>query len=275
MLGAGGGLRPSRLGGGNELTDDRVLLFDELTRTALRQLAADALFVWPVGATEQHGPHLPVGTDAFHVERVTQDATAIAARDIPVVLVPLLPFGSSPHHLPFGGTMSLATETYYRVVLELAESLVTGGVRRLFIVNGHGGNHELVQLVARDLALRHDVDVAAGSWWAMAWDSLVEVGAHETGRFPGHSGAFETSLLMAMRPELVTSPLPRRDEPGSTDPRRFGGPYRAERHGFWQRIEGYTDSPALGDADRGRLYLDVAAKSVAEQLVAFWNSTRD
>jgi len=253
------------------VTDGQVLLFDELTREALQEVGADALFVWPVGATEQHGPHLPVGTDAFHAERVTRDAAAIAARTIPVVLVPILPFGSSPHHLPFGGTMSLATETYYRIVLELAESLITGGVRRLFIVNGHGGNHELVQLVARDLALRHEVDVGAGSWWAMAWDALVDVGAHETGRFPGHSGAFETSLVLAMRPDLVHPPLPHRQEPGSTDPRRFGGLHRTERHGFWQRIDGYTDSPDLGDADRGRRFLEVAARAVAEQLVAFWS----
>ena len=270
-----GGRPPRACAGGSELTDNGLLLFDEQTRESLRQIAGDALFLWPVGATEQHGPHLPVGTDAFHVERVTRDAAALAAREIPVALLPVLPFGSSPHHLPFGGTMSLATETYYRVVLELAESLVSGGVRRLFIVNGHGGNHELVQLVARDLALGHDVDVAAGSWWAMAWDALVEVDAHEAGRFPGHSGAFETSLLLAMRPELVTAPLPHRDRPGSTDPRRFGGLHRAERHGFWQGIEGFTDSPDLGDADRGRLYLDVAAKAVAEQLVAFWNSNRE
>lgn len=257
------------------MADVAVPQFEELTREALRRIAPDALFVWPVGATEQHGTHLPVGTDAFHAERVTRDAAAIAAADIPLVLVPTLPFGSSHHHLPFGGTMSLATETYYRVVLELAESLVTGGVKRLFIVNGHGGNHELVQLVARDLALRHEVDVAAGSWWAMAWDALVDVGAHETGRFPGHSGAFETSLLLAMRPELVTEPLPHREQPGATDPGRFGGLHRAERHGFWQGIDGYTDSPDLGDADRGRQYLEVAAKAVAEQLVSFWNSTRE
>jgi creatinine amidohydrolase len=247
--------------------------FEELSRVALRRAAGDALFVWPVGATEQHGPHLPVGTDAFHADRVTRDAAAIAARDIPVVVVPTLPFGSSPHHLPFGGTMSITTETYYRVLFELAESLVIGGVRRVFIVNGHGGNHELVQLVARDLVLRHAVDVAAGSWWAMAWDALVEGGAHEVGRLPGHSGAFETSLVMAMRPELVDASLPHRDDPGSTDPRRFGGLHRAEIHGFWQDIDGYTDSPDLGSPDLGQRYLGLAAQAVADQLVAFWKST--
>jgi creatinine amidohydrolase len=252
------------------VTAGGALRFEELTRGALRDRAGDSLFVWPVGAIEQHGPHLPVGTDTFHAEDVTRRAASIAATEIPVVVVPVMPFGSSPHHLVFGGTMSLATETYYRVIMELAESLVTGGVRRLFIVNGHGGNHELVQLVARDLALRHQVDVAAGSWWSMAWDALIDAGAHAVGRMPGHSGAFETSLVMALRSELVESELPHRDDPGATDPRRFGGLHRAELHGFWQEIDGYTDSPDLGSAELGRRYLDVAGRAVADQLVAFW-----
>ena len=250
-----------------------LLRFEELTRDAVRDQASTALFVWPVGAIEQHGPHLPVGTDTFHADRVTGDAASIASATIPIVLVPTLPFGSSAHHLPFGGTMSIATETYFRVVLGLAESLIDGGVRRLFIVNGHGGNHELIQLVARDLALRHEVHVAAGSWWAMAWDALVEAGAHEVGRMPGHSGTFETSVVMAMRPELVSAPLPHRDDPGSTDPRRLGELHRAEHHGFWQSIDGFTDSPDLAKPERGRRYLEVAARAVADQLVAFWRST--
>lgn len=256
------------------MTAGQFIRLHELTRVAARTAADAALFVWPVGAIEQHGPHLPVGTDTMHVERVALDAVAIAARQIPIVLVPTLPFGSSPHHVPFGGTMSIASDTYYRVMLELAESLVAGGVRRLFIVNGHGGNHELIQLVARDLALRHDIEVAAGSWWAMAWDALVSIGAHERGRFPGHAGAFETSLVLAMRPELVESPLPHRDDPGSTDPRRFGGLHRTERHGFWQSIDGFSDSPDLGNADHGSRYLEVAAEAVAGQLLAFWSSSK-
>ena len=145
------------------------VLFEELTRVALRELAPEALAVWPVGATEQHGPHLPVGTDAMHAEWVAREAAARAAAQLTVVVAPTLRIGSSAHHLPFGGTMSLPTETYHRVIRAGVESLVTDGFRRVFVVNGHGGNHELIQLAVRDLALElPDVHLAAGSWWAMA-----------------------------------------------------------------------------------------------------------
>src|SRR5262245_33503799 len=130
-----------------------ALLLEEMTRESLNEIASRALVVLPVGATEQHGPHLPVGTDSFTVEYIAHAASSDAAGSIPVVVAPTLRFGSSHHHIPFGGTLSLSTETYYRVITELTESLILGGFKRLFILNGHGGNNELIQLAARDLAL--------------------------------------------------------------------------------------------------------------------------
>jgi creatinine amidohydrolase len=224
-----------------------------------------------VGATEQHGPHLPVGTDFLTVEHVARAAAVEAAALIPVLVAPTLPFGSSNHHLPFGGTMSLGTETYYRAIYDLAESLVIDGFRRLFILNGHGGNHELVQLVVRDLALKYPVRAAAGSYWTVAWDALVGAGAHRLGRFPGHAGVFETSQVLALRPDLVRQPLPHREGVTEGDTRGFRA-YRAEAHGFWQNIDGFTDSPDRASADRGRAYLSTAVREVASALVEFYRA---
>ena len=116
----------------------------------------------PLGATEQHGPHLPSGTDTFAVESIARDAAALAAEQISVVVTPSLPFGSSAHHLIFGATLSLSTETYYKALCDLLESLVQDGFTRIFLINGHGGNHELAQLAARDMALKHPVRIGAG-----------------------------------------------------------------------------------------------------------------
>ena len=160
------------------------LLFEDMTRLQLREIAPSALAVLPVGATEQHGPHLPTGTDAMHAEHVAREAAAEIADRTPVVVTPTLAFGSSPHHLPFGATLSLRTQTFGQVVYDLGTSLVRAGFQRIFIVNGHGGNHELVQLAARDLALEYPVAVAAGSWWAIAWNALAVGGACELGRTP-------------------------------------------------------------------------------------------
>jgi creatinine amidohydrolase len=244
-------------------------LLQELTRAEARALAPHALVVFPTGATEQHGPHLPVGTDHFAVERIARAAALLVADTIPVVVAPTLPFGSSHHHLPFGGTMSLSTETYYRVLVDLAESLITGGFRRIFIVNGHGGNDEIVQLAARDLALRHPACLAAASYWNAAWDALVGAEAHLPGRLPGHAGAFETSLVLALRPELVHEPRPHRENAESADPRGYRR-YRAEYHGSWQRTDGFTDSPDRATAERGQRYLAAAARGVSEALTEFY-----
>jgi len=100
-------------------------LFAEMNREQLRAAAGESLAVLPIAATEQHGPHLPTGTDLFAAEAVAREAAALAAEKIPVIVTPALPFGSSHHHFIFGATLSLSTETYYRVLCELVESLIT------------------------------------------------------------------------------------------------------------------------------------------------------
>jgi creatinine amidohydrolase len=250
----------------------RPVLFAELTRTDLAELAPRALVVVPLGATEQHGPHLPTGTDFFHAEWVARAAATQAAHEIPVVVTPTLPFGSSEHHFPFGGTISLSTTVYYEAVTAIAESLVRDGFRRIFLVNGHGGNHDLVQLVARDVALRQPVAVAAASWWSAAWDVMVGEGALEVGRLPGHAGGFETSLVMALRPELVSPDLPDRPPAPAKPGARFPPVVREERHGFWQSIDGYTDGAGRATPEAGRRWLDVASDELARLFVAFFRA---
>jgi creatinine amidohydrolase len=246
-------------------------LLHDLTREQANELAPEALVVFPTGATEQHGPHMPVGTDCFAVEAVARAAAQMASEYFPVVVAPTLPFGSSQHHLPFGGTMSISTETYYRTVYDLTHSLIQSRFRRIFIINGHGGNNELVQLVARDLALQHPANLAAASYWTTAWDALVSVEAHVPGRLPGHAGAFETSVVLALRPELVQEPRPERPNASGSGPRGQSS-YRAEYHGSWQAMDGYTDSPARATAEMGQRYIDAAVPAVAQALREFYTA---
>lgn len=245
------------------------LLFHEHTRTELKALAPEALVVFPVGAIEQHGPHLPVATDSFAVEHVTRAAAAQAAAQIPILVAPTLYFGSSHHHLTFGATMSLSAETYYRVLTELLESLVIGGFKRFFIVNGHGGNDEIINLIARDIPLKHPVSVAAACYWNIAWEALIAARAHDNAWLPGHAGVFETSLILSLRPELVLEPRPHRDGDFTPSPRSSYPAYRSEVQGWWQRMDGYTDSPDRGEAERGKRDFDIIIAEVAKALVDF------
>lgn len=141
----------------------------------------------------------------------------------------------------------------------------------MFIVNGHGGNHELIAVAARDLALEVGIEVGACSWWSLASEELVAAGALDIGRLPGHAGAFESSLVLALDESLVREPRPHRDD---EDPSARAGTIdakmRVERPGSWQTIDGFTDSPDAGRADLGRTFLDVAAKKLALTMAEFF-----
>ncbi len=252
----------------------KLVLFNELTRVAAKEWAATGVLVIPVGATEQHGPHLPVGTDTFAVETIARRAAEAASNTIPIVVSPTLPFGCSPHHLPFGGTLSLSTDVYYHAVTDLAESRIIGGWSRILIVNGHGGNCELIQLVVRDLALKHPVHLAALSYWNNAWEELVEHGAHLNGRMPGHAGAFESSLVLALRPDLVVEPRPARPGNHAADPKGAAPRYRLESNALWQAIDGYTDSPAAGTAELGVRHLEIIVEELRKTMIDFYEATK-
>ena len=247
-----------------EIMKPKSLYFADHSAKSCRELAPDALVVLPLGATEQHGPHLPVGTDFFTIEHLAIEGARKAAAEISVLVAPTLPFGSSDHHLAFGGTFSLSTEVYYRLVCDLLRSLALDGFRRILLLNGHGGNHELVQLAARDIARTHPVDIVAASYWMLCWDGLLALDAHKGCRLPGHAGKFETSVMLALRESLVSSERPQREYDSDTDPRGAYGPYRRERHGSWQAIDGYSDSPSRASATLGRQYLPVMIDAVAQ-----------
>lgn len=245
-----------------------VLTFAETTRDVLHD-AVDHVVLLPVGACEQHGPHLPTGTDFLLITEIAQRVAAELRGELPVVVAPTLPVGYSAHHLPFGATISVSSATYQQFLIEMCESLLLSGFRRLFILNGHGGNSDIVNVVAREVALRHHVKVGAGSYWVMAWDALVHERAHERARLPGHAGAFESSLVAALWPELVRDPLPERDQSFSSDPRGFHSAYFAEDQENWLRIDGFSDNPRRARSEDGSRWLDAVVHGVADGVRQF------
>src|SRR5438094_2627312 len=118
----------------------------EMTRSEANKAAPDSLLIVPLGATEQHGPHLPVGTDSMLVEAVAERAVLELRDSFPVVLAPTLPVGSSAHHVPFGGTLSMTSLSFYGVLMDIGRSAAAGGFRRMFYLTGHGANHEIAQV---------------------------------------------------------------------------------------------------------------------------------
>lgn len=244
-----------------------VVSFAAVDRETLNALARDgAVLVVPLGATEQHGPHLAAGTDAIVVEELVHEAARLAQR--PVVVAPTLSFGSSHHHLSFGATLSLSTETYLRVLMDIGGTAATSGFRLVFFVNGHGGNHELAQLAVRDLAASHPTCwFGAGSWWAIAHHSLVARAGELN--VPGHAGAFETSVMLARHPELVGErPLAAEEVIAQQLARNRGGA-RWERGTRWPSSQGWTDAPADASAEVGGDVFAAAAAAIAAEIDSF------
>jgi creatinine amidohydrolase len=229
-----------------------------LTRGVARTLAADgAVAVVPIGAVEQHGDHLPLGTDFLLVEAVLDRALEQLHEDSTTwVRLPTLKFGHSPHHL-FAAAVSLRPSTLSDVLADVLSSLSQSGFRRIVIVNGHGGNDELVRLAVKAHSLQAEGTAAACSYWTLSAETTAEAAAAERPeRTPGHAGWFETSLMLAVHPELVADDRP--FEPADPPPLFDRSPapgLTVERYGEWPRVGGLTDDPAEATAEAGRLLL--------------------
>jgi creatinine amidohydrolase len=242
------------------------MLFAEMTRDAIGRVAPDAVAVLPTAAIEQHGPHMPTLTDTAACGEICRLASEAA--EVPVVVTPVMWIGHSHHHFPHPGVLSLSTTTFVQVLRELGDSLVRSGFRRIAIVNGHGGNDELVRVAARDIANAHPVSVAAASYWTIAWREIAPLAVQAGhGGLPGHAGAFETSLVLALRPELVRTDafppaLPARD----VTPAQLQSPTVIRAGESLGSGPGYTDDPSLASAEAGRRYLDAIVPALARFL---------
>ncbi|MFJ1899073.1 MULTISPECIES: creatininase family protein [unclassified Streptomyces] len=257
----------------------------ESTWRETRAAAAGSIAILPIGSQEQHAEHLPMGTDTMLADAVVSRALAVLAEraaagaDVPgTVRLPTLPYGHSPHHL-FAAALTLSAPVLGAVLDELLDSLAACGYRRVLVVNGHGGNDEIMRLAVKRFALRAEVTAAACSYWTLTdtgepGEGPEEVG--DSGLIPGHAGWFETSLMLAARPELVRTGRAGR-EPVDPPPLFDKPPYpglTVERHGEWERVGGSTDDASGADAVSGARLLERRALGLARAVLAFDAATR-
>ena len=176
--------------------------FADLTAAQIAALPEQTVAVLPLGAIEQHGPHLPVSTDFVAATEAARAAVQIAAASVPVVLLPGLAYTKSDEHHRFAGTIWLSWDTLMRTLVDIGRSLRASGISRLLFVNGHGGNSALGQVACREIRrqfglrtfLAHlSVPVDQGGDGSAAGELGMGI----------HGGHAETSLMLHLRPDLV------------------------------------------------------------------------
>ncbi len=234
--------------------------FAELTAPQIRRIHRDrTLVLAPIAACEQHSDHLPVITDTLLCGAV---ADGVEAR-LPerVLTLPVLWLGASDHHLPFGGTLTASLPTYEAMLIDLLRPLLVQGFTRILLLNGHGGNIDPLRVALRRLDNEFPKALLTGAaYWELAASNLAAL-CRGPRKDVGHACEIETSMMMAIRPDLVRTDLIQ-DDPC---------PSPAALEGlFWARdFQRRTDHGAVGfpehaSPESGRQMLEAVVTRVSD-----------
>lgn len=232
--------------------------------------ASRLIAVLPLAATEQHGPHLPLGTDIMIGEAYLARVRELLPQDAPVRFLPVQPVGISTEHIDFPGTLTLPTDVALQSWLAIGDSVARAGLRKLVIVTSHGGNSAGMSLVAQDLRARHGMLAVTTSWSRFGVPDRL-FSADEI-RHGVHGGAIETSIMLAAWPDHVRADRIADFKPSSVAMDRDFKWLNAHRPApYAWAAQDLHPSGAVGDAtqasaDKGRLLLEHGARAFCELL---------
>lgn len=233
--------------------------------------------VLPVGAVEQHGPHLPVKVDAAINAAIVEAALARMPADLPVLVLPMTAVGKSNEHTAFPGTLTLSHQTLSSLWLDICESVARTGCRKIIVFNSHGGQPQLIDVVCREMRVRHGV-FAVNAMWARMTDlgDLYEASERRHGI---HAGEVETSVMMHIDGPFVDMTHAADFVPLSVTLEKSGGLLMPEGAGVgfgWQMQDihpsGAAGNAAKADARRGATTVDRAADAfvkLCKEVIAY------
>jgi creatinine amidohydrolase len=250
-----------------------LMKWQELKTTDLASISRDTPVVLPVAAIEQHGPHLPLATDRLIAEHF---ADAINSRlGAAVLILPTVAVGCSEHHMDFAGSLTVRHDTFSNVVQDNLESAYRHGFRNLFVLNAHGGNQGIGQVIVEQFGANHpDTQTALATWWRVASDELALL--NETGMGGvGHACEFETSLMLLIAPHLVNMEAAPLRTNVATYPWAEGDLLRGAQVSLFRTMQQMTPSGVYGEpraasADKGQQI----SQLVTDKLVQILNDFR-
>ena len=232
------------------------LLYEMSWTDAKEYFSKNDLAILPIGSTEQHGPANPLGTDFLLAKAIAEET----AKRTDVLSLPVIPFGVSPHHKQFWGTIFISAGTFKRYVREVCLSLRFHGVRKIVIVNGHGGNLAALKELARSLREKR-VFVTVFQWWPAAGKLLPELFTPEE---RGHAGAEETSMNLFLQTGLVNM-----GKAVDTEPRK----HELQVEGLTlpldtadETVSGVYGKSTTASADKGRVVFETVVSELARHV---------
>jgi creatinine amidohydrolase len=258
------------------MTISGTMLYSSQNYVTIGEGAKDKVVVLPLGAIEQHGPHMAVSTDTDIVTMVALGAEEKLGEKM--ILCPTLSFGSSHHHLSFGGTISISPELYTQVIVDLVQSLLQGGFRRIVLLNGHGGNITPVKQALTLLSHRHDWDnrpnIVLATYWELAGSAFAGDPPMESPAL-SHACEYETSLMLHLFPSKVDqAKIERAGRPKSNgytgweDDEPYKGVTIAKQTAFITS-NGCSGEPQLATAEKGAHLYKYAVESLVQFLDSF------
>lgn len=243
----------------------------DFARAQASGLAARTLAVLPVAAIEQHGPHLPLQVDALLLQGVIDAALAQLPQELPLLLLPMQSVGLSTEHLAYPGTLSLSPATLLALWDEIGACVARAGVRKLLLLNGHGGNVAPMDIAARTLRQQQGLLTYSASWFSLALPDAVQgLFSAEEHRFGIHGGEVETSMALHLAPAQVDM-AQARHWPSSAQARAAQYPLlgngRSAKMGW--AMQDYQPAGAVGNAanasaDKGRAVVQAAGAALAQ-----------
>ncbi len=223
-----------------------------------------AIVIVPIGSIEQHGPHLPVQVDALLAGEVARRAARLLTERQLVVVAPTVWNGLAEHHMALGGTITLDFQTFFALLRCICGSMVRHGFRRLLLLNGHGGNITALNVVVGELTREFDAIIVTCSYWHVASQAFGDILERQSNVM--HAGEVETSMVLALKPELVDTErlgeASGKFAPELLDPTRI---YR------WRSFAELTETGVMGEAAtataaKGERLLDAAGEAIAAAL---------